>query len=116
MKKLLILLLTTITILYAQTFRTLKRFEGILSNDSITWTKIIELDSKLTINKQKITIEGNRTFKLLQRISKDNQTTIYYAIDWEKLKCYVIIEEFEGFKYIYFQYNDIIIGYKIIEI
>lgn len=116
MKTLLITLLFTISVVTAQTYKQVKQFCGVVTQDSIIWNKNQEITGKLTITKNIILIDNKKSFKLIEKLQQTNNETIYYAIDWEKLKCYVIIEDYDEFKYIYFQWSDIIIGYKIIEI
>ena len=116
MKHTLIILLISLTSLYSQTYKAVLKYKGEVS-DSIHWISQETINNKFTINKQSITIEDNKyTFKLLKRISNNNNELIYYAKDWEDLRCYIIIETFEGYKYIYFQWSNLIVGYKIIRI
>lgn len=117
MKQLLIILLFIIT-LTAQSYNCIKHFDGKIQSDTIAWNPTENItNTKLKINKSTILIENNKyEFKLIKLISKTNNELIYYSTDWEDLHCYVIIESYDSYKYIYFQYENLIYGYKIIEI
>src|SRR5687767_11552177 len=117
MYKLILSLFFSISLLYSQVYNCTKRFSGEILKDTIVYNTIEECSTKLTIKKTNIIIEdGKYNYKLKQRVLKTNSEIIYYAIDWEDLKCIIIIENYSDFKYIYFQYENMVFGYKIIEI
>lgn len=121
MKKLILTLFTTIilsTVNSQTTYECVKHFDGTVLKDSISWNPTENItNTKLTINKSTILIENNKyEFKLITLISNTNNELIYYSTDWEDLHCYVIIEDYISYKYVYFQYENLIYGYKIIKI
>lgn len=120
MKKILFILLL-ITPLYSQSYNCVEYYEGeVISKDSINWIEPLKSDAKLYIHGDtSITViddyfeQSTYSYILVTKLQDDSLETIYFSWDWEKYECFVRIEHYLQCDVIYFQYENMIWGYKI---